>query len=103
MVHSRSRWGKIHTSSHGSLMDASCTGGQPASHAKKLLASLPEWQLQSRRADFLDWLYELYDRNNAPLGLRGTYTGLWQQYQSDLAELAFASYATVGLKQCSHG
>ena len=39
------------------------------------------------KADFLDYLYDLYDRSNAPIGLRGTYTGLWQQYMLDLAQL----------------
>lgn len=39
------------------------------------------------KADFLDYLYDLYDRDNAPMGLRGTYTGLWQQYMLDLAQL----------------
>lgn len=31
------------------------------------------------RADFLDYLYEKYGRSN------GLYTGLWQQYQDDIA------------------
>jgi hypothetical protein len=67
-----------------------------------LLASLPQWQVENKRADFLDWLYDLYDRDNAPLGLRGTYTGLWQQYQADLAQLAFANHAATGLTQRCH-
>lgn len=47
----------------------------------------------------MDWLYAIYDRDNAPLGVRGTYSGLWQQYQKDLTDLAFASYAVSGLTQ----
>jgi hypothetical protein len=80
-------------------MDALSSGDSPKSHAMTLLASLPQWQVENKRADFLDWLYALYDRDNAPLGLRGIYTGLWQQYQTDLAQLSFANYATTGLTQ----
>jgi hypothetical protein len=44
---------------------------------------LDNWSIddEQRRADFIDWLYWLYDRNN------GLYTGLWQQFQQDLAEI----------------
>ena len=55
---------------------------------KTLLESLPEWQYEQAKAQFLDYLYDLYDRDNAPPGLRGTYTGLWQRYQRESAELA---------------
>lgn len=75
------------------------TGGNPALHAQQLVQTLPAWQLESRKAEFLDWLYALYDRDNAPLGLKGTYTGLWQQYQRDLAQLSFAAYATAGVNK----
>ena len=44
---------------------------------------LDNWSVndEQRRADFIDWLYWLYGRNN------GLYTGLWQQFCTDLAEL----------------
>jgi hypothetical protein len=29
----------------------------------------------------------LYNRDDAPSGLHGTYTGLWKRYQHDLASL----------------
>lgn len=83
----------------GFSMAESSTGALPMSSAQTLLQRLPAWQVESKRADFLDWLYDLYDRDNAPLGLRGTYSGLWQQYQADLAQLSFANYATTGLTQ----
>lgn len=63
------------------------TGEHPTQSLGTLLQSLPEWQHETAKAQFLDFLYDLYDRANAPLGLRGTYTGLWEQYQRDLAWL----------------
>ena len=64
------------------------TGDTPTGDLEKLLKSLPEWQHEQVKADFLDFLYELYDRAAAPLGLRGTYTGLWERYQRDIAYLS---------------
>jgi hypothetical protein len=64
------------------------TGDTPMEHLQTLLRSLPEWQHEQAKAEFLDFLYDLYDRDNAPLGLRGTYTGLWERYQREIAELA---------------
>ena len=29
----------------------------------------------------MDFLYDLFDRDNARDGLRGTYTGLWNQFE----------------------
>jgi hypothetical protein len=75
------------TSPLGFSMAASSTGTTPGSSFEKLSQSLPQWQQESMKADFLDYLYDLYDRDNAPMGLRGTYTGLWQQYMLDLAQL----------------
>jgi|DEB0MinimDraft_3_1074331.scaffolds.fasta_scaffold04056_6 hypothetical protein len=45
---------------------------------------LNNWSVidEQRRADFIDWLYWVYERNN------GLYTGLWQQFRQDLVELA---------------
>lgn len=66
-------------------MDQSFTGVRLTQKLELLLQSLPEWQHETAKAQFLDYLYDLYDRDAAPLGLRGTYTGLWEQYQRDLA------------------
>ncbi len=43
-------------------------------------------QLDRNRAEMMDFLYHLYGRDQAPQGLRSTYTGLMQQFKSDLAE-----------------
>jgi hypothetical protein len=69
----------------GISMASSSTGTRPTQKLETLLQLLPEWQHETAKAQFLDYLYDLYDRGNAPLGLRGTYTGLWEQYQRDLA------------------
>lgn len=51
-----------------------------ANHSKydELLAN---WSIaeEQNRADFMDFLYALYERKN------GLYTGLWQQFCQDLA------------------
>ena len=51
------------------------------------LSAYPSWQVENMKAEFMEWLYQVYDRDHAPLGLRGTYTGLWQQFQKDLADM----------------
>jgi hypothetical protein len=71
----------------GISMDQPFTGDTPMESLKTLLQLLPEWQYEQAKAEFLDYLYDLYDRDNAPLGLRGTYTGLWERYQRESAEL----------------
>jgi hypothetical protein len=68
-------------------MDQLSTGANPTGNLEQLLQSLPKWQQEQAKADFLEFLYDLYDRASAPLGVRGTYTGLWQCYQRDLAWL----------------
>jgi hypothetical protein len=44
---------------------------------------LANWSVdaEQRRADFLDYLYNLYERNN------GLYSGLWQEFSQDLADV----------------
>ena len=44
---------------------------------------LANWSVdaEQRRADFLDYLYNLYERNN------GLYSGLWQEFGQDLADV----------------
>jgi hypothetical protein len=49
-------------------------------HQGGVLPAVPEWQLENNKADFMDWLYELYKRDEAEPGLRGTYTGLYERY-----------------------
>jgi len=75
------------TSTLGFLMEAPSTGKTPKQILTALSESQPEWQSETKKAHFLDHLYDLYDRANAPSGLRGTYTGLWQQYARETAEL----------------
>lgn len=45
---------------------------------------LANWDVdaEQRRADFIDYLYKLYERKS------GLYSGLWQQFCQDLAESA---------------
>lgn len=43
-------------------------------------------QLDRNRAEMMDFLYHLYDRDKAPQGLRSTYTGLMEQFKTDLAD-----------------
>lgn len=46
-----------------------------------------DWQIENKKAEFMEWLYAVYERDQAPIGLRGTYTGLWKQFQQDLANV----------------
>lgn len=45
------------------------------------------WQLENKKAEFMEWLYRVYDRDNDVDGVRGTYTGLWAAFQRDLAHM----------------
>lgn len=47
-------------------------------------------QLDRNRAEFMDFLYQIYRRDSAPQGLRSTYTGLMEQFKKDLAEFMVA-------------
>jgi len=47
----------------------------------KLNQQLKPWQIENGKAQFSNYLYKLFDRDNAVVGLRGTYTGLWEQLQ----------------------
>jgi len=75
------------TSNPGFSMEAPSTGKTPKQILTALSESQPAWQAETKKARFLDHLYDLYNRANAPLGLRGTYTGLWEQYARETAEL----------------
>tara|TARA_R100000654_G_C2648855_1_gene122874 strand:- start:264 stop:563 length:300 start_codon:yes stop_codon:yes gene_type:complete len=48
----------------------------------KLKQQLKPWQIENGKAEFSNYLYRLFDRDNAKLPLKGTYTGLWQQLQN---------------------
>ena len=47
----------------------------------KLKEELKQWQVENGKAQFSNYLYELFDRDNAAIGLKGTYTGLWDQFK----------------------
>ncbi|HCA35931.1 MAG TPA: hypothetical protein DEP13_04735 [Gammaproteobacteria bacterium] len=40
----------------------------------------PQCQQDQNRADYMDYLYKLYKRDEAEPGLLSTYTGLYQQH-----------------------
>lgn len=42
---------------------------------------MPDVQHDRNRAAYMDYLYEIYDRENARPGLRSTYTGLAEQHR----------------------
>ncbi len=42
---------------------------------------LKSYEIENGQAKFMDFLYDLFDRDNARDGLRGTYTGVWDQFQ----------------------
>jgi hypothetical protein len=46
---------------------------------------LADWQVENGKAAFMEMLYAVYGRDSAEPGLQGTYTGLWEQFQQDLA------------------
>ena len=64
--------------------------------AEMLCEQLKPWQIETGKSDFLDYLYELYERDNAEPGLRGTYTGLWERFKSDTAEIMRAGHISTG-------
>ena len=47
----------------------------------KLKKQLKPWQVENGKAQFSNYLYNLFDRDNAAIGIRGTYTGLWEEFQ----------------------
>ena len=47
----------------------------------RLKQQLKPWQVENGKAQFSNFLYELFDRDNAELPLKSTYTGLWEQFQ----------------------
>ena len=47
----------------------------------KLKQQLKPWQIENGKAQFSNFLYQLFDRDNAAIGLKGTYSGLWEKFQ----------------------
>ena len=47
----------------------------------RLKKELKPWQIENGKAEFSNFLYKIFDRDNAVVGLRGTYSGLWEQFQ----------------------
>lgn len=45
-----------------------------------LMLTSPKCQQDQNRAEYMEFLYELYKRDEAEPGLRGTYTGLYEQH-----------------------
>ena len=52
----------------------------------RLKQQLKPWQIENGKAQFSNYLYKLFNRDNAALGLKGTYVGLWNQLQ-ELCEI----------------
>lgn len=48
----------------------------------------PSVQQDRNRADYMEFLYELYKRGEAEPGLLGTFTGLWQHHCEQISERA---------------
>ena len=46
----------------------------------KILTTAEQAQLENNKTSYMNYLYDLYDRDNAPDGIRGTFTGLTEQH-----------------------
>jgi hypothetical protein len=77
-------------------MEKSFIGATRPLTAEMLCEELKPWQIENGKAAFLDYLYDLYDRDNEEPGLRSTYTGLWERFKSDTAEIMRAGYISTG-------
>ena len=77
-------------------MEKSSTGTLRPLTAEMLYSELPQWQIENGKADFMDYLYDLYDRDNAEPGVRGTYTGLWERFKEDTAQILRAGHIETG-------
>ena len=69
------------TSNLGTLTDFPSTGELYTTLSMELNTKLKPWQIEQGKAEFTNFLYDLFDRDNAEIGLRGTYTGLWDQFK----------------------
>lgn len=77
-------------------MEKSFIGATRPLTAKMLCDELKPWQIENGKAAFLDYLYDLYDRDNEEPGLRSTYTGLWERFKNDTAEIMRAGHISTG-------
>jgi hypothetical protein len=77
-------------------MEKLFTGAIQPLTAEMLCEKLPQWQVENGKADFMDYLYELYDRENEEPGLKGTYTGLWKRFKNDTAQIMRAGHIETG-------
>lgn len=75
-------------------MEKSFIGATRPLTAEMLCDELKPWQIENGKAAFLDYLYDLYDRDNAEPGVRGTYTGLWERFKHDTAMIMQAAFIT---------
>ena len=77
-------------------MEESFIGATRPLTAEMLCDELKPWQIENGKTNFMDYLYDLYDRDNEEPGLRGTYTGLWERFKNDTAEIMRAGYISTG-------
>ena len=54
----------------------------------KILTTAEQAQLENNKTSYMNYLYDLYDRDNAPYGIRGTFTGLRKQHEITLGRRA---------------
>ena len=73
-------------------MEKPFIGAIQSLNAETLCEELKPWQIETGKAAFLDYLYELYDRSNSEDPDHGTYTGLMQKFKDDSAEIMRASF-----------
>ena len=68
-------------SSLGTQTEKLSTGDSIVLLKAKLKQQLKPWQIENGKAQFSNFLYQLFDRDNAAIGLKGTYSGLWEKFQ----------------------
>jgi hypothetical protein len=68
-------------SSPGFQTENLSTGASCTLLEAKLKQQLKPWQIENSKSAFMDYLYKLFDRDNAERPRKNTYTGLWEQLQ----------------------
>ena len=68
-------------SSLGTQTEKLSTGDSIVLLEAKLKQQLKPWQIENGKAQFSNFLYRIFDRENSVVGLRGTYSGLWEKFQ----------------------
>ena len=51
-----------------------------------MMRTSPQRQQDQNRADYMDFLYKIYQRDQAEPGLLGTFTGLYQQHCEEIGK-----------------